>query len=156
HLSWSEVLRRARAEAGRSSSWLDIEARRVFAVLLAAATAVSAGAVTTCHANDCLRQIRASNFPTRSGFADCTAYFGDAFPTTYTEQAVTTTTTITTVVTPPAIPAYASSCDYLAYSSACSCVGAGQSTITIPASTVTATVYSTITEDYWPETTTTV
>ncbi|KAK2051049.1 hypothetical protein LY76DRAFT_677647 [Colletotrichum caudatum] len=107
-----------------------------------------------CNADNCLRQVRASAFPTRSGTADCQAF------QTVTSTVLTTTTVdaptaaakvkrasvnsnrMTTQLTKsaaPTIPAYASGCSNSAqYASACSCAGVTASTKTVT-STVTST-----------------
>ncbi|KAF3802331.1 hypothetical protein GCG54_00003790 [Colletotrichum gloeosporioides] len=124
--------------------------------LISAVNAIAAPAAnpTKCNADNCLRQIRASAFPTRSGIADCQAF------QTVTSTVVTTTTVAAAaaaakvkraVVDPnnmitqvakraaPTIPAYASGCSNSAqYASACSCAGVTASTKTVT-SIVTST-----------------
>ncbi|EFQ33862.1 hypothetical protein CGRA01v4_10757 [Colletotrichum graminicola] len=125
--------------------------------LISAVNAIAAPAPspTKCNADNCLRQVRASAFPTRSGTADCQAF------QTVTSTVVTTTTVAAAaaaagkvkraVVDPnimitqlakraaPAIPTYASGCSNSAqYASACSCAGVTASTKTVT-STVTST-----------------
>ncbi|KAK2028156.1 hypothetical protein LX32DRAFT_683398 [Colletotrichum zoysiae] len=126
--------------------------------LIGAVNAIAAPASspsTKCNADNCLRQVRASAFPTRSGTADCRAF------QTVTSTVVTTTTVAAAaakvkraVVDPnniaiittqlakraaPTIPAYASGCSNSAqYASACSCAGVTASTKTVT-STVTST-----------------
>ncbi|KAF6805754.1 hypothetical protein CMUS01_14542 [Colletotrichum musicola] len=121
--------------------------------LISAANAIAAPAPspTKCNADNCLRQVRASAFPTRSGTADCQAF------QTVTSTVVTTTTVAAAgkvkraVVDPnimitqlakraaPTIPTYASGCSNSAqYASACSCAGVTGSTKTVT-STVTST-----------------
>jgi len=121
---------------------------KVFVILLATASAVSASVVGACNANNCLRAVRGTSNPEISGIADCTTYFSEEFVATVTLPTSTSTITVYATVTPPCIPTYASACgDFVAYSSACSCVGAPQSTYTAPAPTVTATFTSTVTFD---------
>ncbi|KAJ0269487.1 hypothetical protein CBS470a_013736 [Colletotrichum nupharicola] len=123
--------------------------------LISAVNAIAAPAAnpTKCNADNCLRDVRASAFPTRSGIADCQAF------QTVTSTVVTTTTVAAAaaakvkraVVDPniritqvakraaPTIPAYASGCSNSArYASACSCAGVTASTKTVT-STVTST-----------------
>ncbi|KAE9566697.1 hypothetical protein CGMCC3_g17159 [Colletotrichum fructicola] len=123
--------------------------------LISAVNAIAAPAAnpTKCNADNCLRDVRASAFPTRSGIADCQAF------QTVTSTVVTTTTVAAAaapkvkraVVNPnikitqvakraaPTIPAYASGCSNSArYASACSCAGVTASTKTVT-STVTST-----------------
>uniref|UniRef100_L2FI74 Uncharacterized protein n=1 Tax=Colletotrichum fructicola (strain Nara gc5) TaxID=1213859 RepID=L2FI74_COLFN len=94
--------------------------------LISAVNAIAAPAAnpTKCNADNCLRDVRASAFPTRSGIADCQDF-----------------QTITQVAkrAAPTIPAYASGCSNSArYASACSCAGVTASTKTVT-STVTST-----------------
>ncbi|KDN69758.1 hypothetical protein CSUB01_12606, partial [Colletotrichum sublineola] len=126
--------------------------------LISAVNAIAAPAsspTTKCNANNCLRQVRASAFPTRSGTADCRAF------QTVTSTVVTTTTVAAAaakvkraVVDPnniaiitthlakraaPTIPAYASGCSNSAqYASACSCAGVTASTSTVTSTTTPA------------------
>jgi len=80
--------------------------------VLHAAAAVSAITTSVCKADNCLRAVRASAFPTRMGTADCSSYFS----VTINEPSST--------VTPTNIPTYASACSgSVRYSSACSCIG---------------------------------
>ncbi|KAK6341928.1 hypothetical protein TWF730_001412 [Orbilia blumenaviensis] len=128
--------------------------------------------ITKCVADNCLRAIRASAFPGRSGTADCRSFFASYVSVTvtatvtsvHTDLASATTTVIEPVGVLPAkrqaggqpsgIPAYASPCSGLArYSSACACVGVTESadavttTITISTSTTKTEVSTaTITE----------
>jgi len=86
----------------------------LFGVLYAAATVTATG-FATCNANNCLRAVRASAFPTRPGTADCSSYFS---------VTVQKSGTVTEYITPTDIPAYASACSgSVKYSSACSCIG---------------------------------
>ncbi|KAF3933264.1 hypothetical protein ABW19_dt0208715 [Dactylella cylindrospora] len=140
--------------------------RSLVAVVLLAAAAV-AQTLSKCAADNCLRAIRASAFPTRSGTADRSSYFlATVTPTTVTiteTETVSTTTSTTLDVTltvqtknieeptfvkrqetiiPSKIPAYASACSgSVRYSSACSCIGVTASTITVlaPSTTITET-----------------
>ncbi|KAE9370085.1 hypothetical protein N431DRAFT_484404 [Stipitochalara longipes BDJ] len=85
--------------------------------ILYGAHLAAAAATPACAADNCLRAVRASAFPTRLGTADCSSYF-------------LTTVTGGSTVAPSAIPTYASACSGSArYSSACSCVGVTASTI---------------------------
>lgn len=82
------------------------------ALLSTAVDTVSAN----CNADNCLRQVRASAFPTRPTTRDCSAF------------------QITTVgiVPSPSVPAYASNCNSARYSSACSCIGIVATTVPQP------------------------
>ncbi|KAL3303778.1 hypothetical protein RB213_001151 [Colletotrichum asianum] len=125
--------------------------------LISAVNAIAAPAAnpTKCNADNCLRDVRASAFPTRSGIADCQAF------QTVTSTVVTTTTVAAAaapkvkraVVDPniripqvakraaPTIPAYAPGCSNSAqYALTCSCAG-----VTTSTKTVTSTVSSTST-----------
>ncbi|MCJ1400014.1 hypothetical protein MMC11_003217 [Xylographa trunciseda] len=132
-----------------------------------AAAAAAATTTSACNADNCLRAVRASSFPTRAGAADCSSYFeATVTPATST---ITTTATVTSfankrrrglnaepalearqvTVVPSAIPTYASACSGSArYSSACSCIGvtATTSTAATPLTTVTVTVTAEITK----------
>jgi len=136
---------------------------RPFTFMIAGGFAAFTTATTTaCVADNCLRAIRASAFPTRLGTADCSSYFiTTVTPATYTTT-VTPTNTVTVfnnkrrraagaapeptlearqvTVVPSAIPAYASPCSgSVRYSSACSCIGVTATTTTAPTPTYTAT-----------------
>ncbi|KAF0317142.1 hypothetical protein GQ607_015659 [Colletotrichum asianum] len=125
--------------------------------LISAVNAIAAPAAnpTKCNADNCLRDVRASAFPTRSGIADCQAF------QTVTSTVVTTTTVAAAaapkvkraVVDPniripqvakraaPTIPAYAPGCSNSAqYALTCSCAS-----VTTSTKTVTSTVSSTST-----------
>ncbi|TPX16361.1 uncharacterized protein E0L32_004010 [Thyridium curvatum] len=120
---------------------------------------VSATGSDGCNADNCLRAIRASSFPTRSGVADCGSYLAATVtPGTSTIYSTVVAGSLPTVsvvtgnidvppatpvtVYPTSIPTYASACSgSVRYSSACSCVGVSQSTITV--ATPTTTVYVT-------------
>ncbi|KAK2012830.1 hypothetical protein LZ32DRAFT_647589 [Colletotrichum eremochloae] len=112
---------------------------------------------TKCKADNCLRQVRASAFPTRSGTADCRAFqtvTSTVFTTTTVDAPTAAAKVKRAVVDPnniaiitthlakraaPTIPAYASGCSNSAqYASACSCAGVTASTKTVT-STVTST-----------------
>ncbi|KAK6527523.1 hypothetical protein TWF694_004506 [Orbilia ellipsospora] len=150
----------------------------LIAEIAAIVTSVSISTTSSlkCEADNCLRAIRASAFPTRPGTADCSSYFrAIVTPTTVTiSQTVTTitvtqtvstftvlpTTTAPTTITafkrkrqatgiPTSIPAYASPCSGSSrYESACSCIGLTRNTITLstPTTTVSVTVTSTTTQ----------
>ncbi|KAF3162809.1 hypothetical protein EYR41_008635 [Orbilia oligospora] len=102
-------------------------------------------ALAGCAADNCLRAVRASAFPTRSGTADCSSFFS----ATVRQRTSTTTintggTTITTAgayletSNPTAIPSYASACSGSArYSSACACIGVIRVTTTVSPPTPT-------------------
>ncbi|MCJ1420347.1 hypothetical protein MMC32_006704 [Xylographa parallela] len=140
------------------------------AAAAAAATTSSAAPTTTskCNADNCLRAVRASAFPSRDGAADCSSFFeATVTPATST---ITQTATVTAfankrrralnaaedalearqvTVVPSAIPTYASACSgSVRYSSACSCIGvtATTSTATTPVTTVTVTVTADVTK----------
>ncbi|KAK6533822.1 hypothetical protein TWF694_002751 [Orbilia ellipsospora] len=115
--------------------------------------------------------VRASNFPTRMGTADCSSYFqATVTPATVTITVtapgrVTVTETIPTVFTVATttrrrggkrqdtaihsnIPIYASACSgAVRYESACSCIGVTRTTITAttPSQTITITKTRTVT-----------
>ncbi|KAK6337684.1 hypothetical protein TWF730_003076 [Orbilia blumenaviensis] len=77
-----------------------------------------------CNANNCLRAVRATAFPTRPGTADCSSYFSTTVVQHIKTVDWTRTTSYATII-PTDIPAYASACDgSVKYSSACSCIGA--------------------------------
>ncbi|KAK6514580.1 hypothetical protein TWF281_004778 [Arthrobotrys megalospora] len=82
---------------------------------------------TGCNANNCLRAVRATAFPTRPGTADCSSYFSTTIEEKTSTEYVGGVPTIVTyyeTTIPTAIPAYASACDGpVKYSSACSCIG---------------------------------
>ncbi|KAH8817347.1 hypothetical protein F5884DRAFT_779127 [Xylogone sp. PMI_703] len=112
---------------------------KVLALLVAAVSAVSATATPGCNADNCLRGIRASAFPSVPGTQDCSAYF----VSTSTPALSTTTSTVLVTVS---IPTYASACSgYERYSSACACLGVFETTATLPTPVFTATVTSTVT-----------
>ncbi|MCJ1388317.1 hypothetical protein MMC18_001163 [Xylographa bjoerkii] len=131
--------------------------------VLCSLVAAAAAATTTskCNADNCLRAVRASSFPTRSGAADCSSYFeATVTPATSTITATATVTAFSNkrrrglnaepalearqmTIVPSAIPTYASACSgSVRYSSACSCIGvtATTSTASTPMTTVTVTV----------------
>ncbi|MCJ1434077.1 hypothetical protein MMC27_003443 [Xylographa pallens] len=135
---------------------------------LAAAAAAATTTTLKCDADNCLRAVRASAFPNRSGAADCSSFFeATVTPATST---VTQTATVTAfsnkrrralnaaeealearqmTVVPSAIPTYASACSgSVRYSSACSCIGvtATTSTAATPMTTVTVTVTADVTK----------
>ncbi|MCJ1245925.1 hypothetical protein MMC30_003129 [Trapelia coarctata] len=141
-------------------------------LLLGLLGAAAAGPNPTgkCNADNCLRAVRATAFPTRQGFLDCLVYQ----QTTITPAITTETVTLTNTVAPPAItfakvkrdaeplmgravgadgattnsptaiPTYASACSGAKrYSSACSCYGLPGFTNYAPTPTQTETVYVT-------------
>ncbi|RVD84624.1 uncharacterized protein DFL_006363 [Arthrobotrys flagrans] len=109
------------------------------ALVLAAALYSADIAFAGCAADNCLRAVRASVFPTRSGTADCSSFFSATVQQKPSTAIVSTDgTTITTTAvyletaSPTAIPSYASACSGAArYSSACSCIGAAHVTTTV-------------------------
>ncbi|RFU27980.1 hypothetical protein B7463_g8365, partial [Scytalidium lignicola] len=108
-------------------------------LLVTAITAVNGAATAVCNADNCLRAIRASAFPSVPGTADCSAYF----VATATPDVSTTTSTVVVTVS---IPTYASACSgFDRYSSACACIGVSGTTTTLPTPVFTATVTSTVT-----------
>ncbi|KAF3903277.1 hypothetical protein ABW20_dc0109235 [Dactylellina cionopaga] len=138
-----------------------------FVGLIAAAAATGSG-ITQCAADNCLRAVRATAFPTRPGTADCISYFlttltPDTVTITETSHDVTTATAEATVtvtvdpvvvvpvrvkrevvVAPSDIPAYASACSgAVRYSSACSCIGITGATTTVDAPLTTVTITTT-------------
>ncbi|EPS45481.1 hypothetical protein H072_522 [Dactylellina haptotyla CBS 200.50] len=140
---------------------------RFLTTVLLAAGAVTAQTTLDCHANNCLRAVRATQFPTRA--LDCSSYFqATVTPATVTitqtaPRRVTVTETIPTVFTvlkttrarqkrqateiPTEIPTYATACtDASAYESACSCIGVTRTTLTLatPSTTITVTNTRTI------------
>ncbi|EPS35297.1 hypothetical protein H072_11346 [Dactylellina haptotyla CBS 200.50] len=137
-------------------------------LLFSAASAASAATtLMKCNADNCLRAIRASAFPTRLGTADCSSYFlatvtPDTSTVTVTSTLSLTETLYTFVVptlTPPpdtitgtevakravtvvpsSIPSYASACSgAVRYESACSCIGVTRTTVTAAAPLTTVT-----------------
>ncbi|KAL2069181.1 hypothetical protein VTL71DRAFT_15519 [Oculimacula yallundae] len=62
----------------------------VFALTASALCASAAGNAPQCNADNCLRAVQASAFPTRPGTADCSSYFR----TTVTPATLTVTTTL--------------------------------------------------------------
>ncbi|KAK6540660.1 hypothetical protein TWF694_008053 [Orbilia ellipsospora] len=144
---------------------------RNLSVSLTFIAAIASTAAASCLADNCLRAIRASAFPTRPGTLDCISYFNRTvtantlLTVTQTVHASTTATaniTITITIDPPTltinekrdatasptdIPAYASPCSGLSrYSSACSCIGITPVTrIVTPSTVVTVTVSDLIT-----------
>ncbi|EWC44092.1 hypothetical protein DRE_07227 [Drechslerella stenobrocha 248] len=161
-------------------------------LFITGATALPAAAVSQCHADNCLRAVRAS---ARTGALDCSSYFrttitpaiatvtvtNTVFATaTLTEDVVQTDTVLTTTTETlhttatefipftetvqetryssaifkrqetemtSDIPSYATACSgAVRYSSACSCVGATETTITLPGETATVTVDATVTD----------
>ncbi|KAK6530557.1 hypothetical protein TWF281_007400 [Arthrobotrys megalospora] len=143
------------------------------ALLLLGVGNVAAQSMTKCLADNCLRAIRASAFPSRSVSADCSSFFQSLTTSTTTTTQTTViseSTTLPTVtitlplvttelakrqVPPPAptIPAYASACSGIArYSSACACIGV---TETAGAATSTVTETTTTTISYIPTATVT-
>ncbi|MCJ1296429.1 hypothetical protein MMC34_007995 [Xylographa carneopallida] len=137
-------------------------------VLCGFVAAAAAATTSACNADNCLRAVRASSFPTRSGAADCSSYF--AATVTPATSTITQTATVTSfankrrralneaegalaprqvTVVPSAIPTYASACSgSVRYSSACSCIGvtATTSTAATPLTTVTVTVTASVTK----------
>ncbi|EPS44181.1 hypothetical protein H072_1808 [Dactylellina haptotyla CBS 200.50] len=136
--------------------------------------AAAAAATANCNADNCLRAIRATAFPTRPGTADCSSYFrATVTPATVTITEITTlsisfTETLLTktvirpsedsntltlekrqaTVIPSSIPAYASPCSgAVRYESACSCIGVTRTTITVatPSTTITQTSTTSVT-----------
>ncbi|KAK6360922.1 hypothetical protein TWF730_007037 [Orbilia blumenaviensis] len=105
-------------------------------VLYAAEIVSATGSPSGCNANNCLRAVRATAFPTRPGTADCSSFFSTTIETkTSTEDVGGVITTVTYLETtiPTHIPAYASACDGpVKYSSACSCIGVTPVTTIIP------------------------
>ncbi|KAK6512291.1 hypothetical protein TWF481_001181 [Arthrobotrys musiformis] len=135
--------------------------RHIPLLLSLGAATVAAQTLLKCNADNCLRAIRASAFPGRSGSADCISFLQNYVTSTVTTTEITTisdTTSVTTTVTipveapppdckckrqapAPEIPAYASNCGgFSRYYSACACVGA---TTTAAPTTTTVTKTST-------------
>ncbi|MCJ1320227.1 hypothetical protein MMC15_005565 [Xylographa vitiligo] len=138
-------------------------------VLCGLAAAVAAVTTTSaCNADNCLRAVRGTSLPTRSGAADCSSFFeATVTPATSTVTATATVTSFSNkrrralnaaenalearqmTVVPTAIPTYASACSgSVRYSSACSCIGvtATTSTAATPTTTVTVTVTADVTK----------
>ncbi|KAN0119734.1 hypothetical protein V8E51_001942 [Hyaloscypha variabilis] len=100
--------------------------------LLSVWTLIEAANANSCNADNCLRAVIGSAFPTRDGAADCSSYFK-------------------ATVTPAVIrPSYASACSGTSrYSSASSCIGAKATTTTLPSkTTTTSTITKTKTVSY--------
>ncbi|MCJ1400083.1 hypothetical protein MMC11_003286 [Xylographa trunciseda] len=73
----------------------------LIALAFVAVGAAAAPTSTACNANNCLRAIEASAFPTRHGTADCSSYFLTAVtPATSTVTATATAFTTTTIPIP--------------------------------------------------------
>jgi len=133
-----------------------------------------------CNANNCLRAVIASAFPTRVTIEDCSSFMAvTVTPATFTITSTIATTTFTTLgepptvtvkrrnhnrhpvrevievrqvtVTPTAVPAYASACSgTVKYSSACSCIGVTRHTVTASTPVTTFTTSVTTTATVTP------
>ncbi|EGX45535.1 hypothetical protein AOL_s00169g141 [Orbilia oligospora ATCC 24927] len=81
-----------------------------------------------CNQNNCYRAVKADNFPTRPGTADCSSFLSTTVEqktSTEINEGVKTIVTYYETTIPTHIPAYASPCSDspAKYSSACSCIG---------------------------------
>ncbi|MCJ1353139.1 MAG: hypothetical protein MMC33_003124 [Icmadophila ericetorum] len=64
---------------------------------------VTGANAAACNADNCLRAVRATSFPTRDGLADCNSYLATTItpdPTTFTATATATQTVATVTVSP--------------------------------------------------------
>ncbi|PMD35343.1 hypothetical protein L207DRAFT_587652 [Hyaloscypha variabilis F] len=111
--------------------------------LLSVWTLIEAANANSCNADNCLRAVIGSAFPTRDGAADCSSYF-KATVTPAVISTITNTETVTTSTTTdlaPSVPTYGFN--------ASSCIGAKATTTTLPSkTTTTSTITKTKTVSY--------